>query len=238
MQKKLTTKSPVETEEVAIVESHETLPADLIVMPELGVITGEITRADIELPYIKIIQGIGESSLTYPEGSIVLNKQILTQTPRPGEYSDPIYVTVLKGKKLYREVIDWKRKPDAATMQVKTAETRAEAESWGIDYTEELRCLLLVRASTPEMKQRFDLEGPSGEKYTIAMGYFAGVAWGCGKSIIAAAASTLSKGSYLWEWAFKIRKEIYGKGPCYVPKINLSSEHNQEFIDWIKGLSL
>lgn len=243
MQKKLEIKEKVEEPVTEMVEpettavtvyedaSHAVVAPNVIALPALGRIEGEISASDFDMPYLKIIQGVGEASLKYQEGSIVLNKAVLTKPPMPGEYSEPICLTVLKGKKIYREKVKWDGKNFG-----RMAETRAEAESWNSDYSEELRVLTLVRATTPEMKQRFDLEGPGGEVYTLAMGYFAGVSWGCGKTVIAATATTLSKGCYTWEWKFQIRKEIYGKGTCYVPKITLSTEHSPETIEWIKTI--
>ena len=211
---------------------------DALVMPALGHIDGEITFSDFEMPYIKIVQGIGASSLKYNEGTIVFNgSEIAAPPPKPGEYSAPLLFTPLKGKKVYREKLPW---DDKNQKMGRIANTQQEIQNMvdekgeRIAYAEELRLVMLIRANNEETKAKFSLEGPDGNRYAMGMWFISGVSYGCGRALIAACSTTLAKCIFGWEWKLQVRKEPYGKGICYVPKIGLSTEHSKDTINWIR----
>ena len=249
MQKELKLKPrPAEAElisnlpaEIHHVEEEVSIASPEMIMPPLGQISGEITASDVEMPYLKIVQGVGESSVKYMAGSIVMSNHVLAKPSQdPTQPSEPVYLTVLKGKKVYREKIPWGQRGNARGRMV---DTLHEVESAGgtingpdANWGEEMRATILIRATTPEMKALFNLEAPNGDKYALSMWYLNGVTWSAARTIIAAAATTLTKGCYTWEWKLQVRKEQYGRGVCFVPKLALAAEHSADTLSWIRSI--
>jgi hypothetical protein len=235
-----------DSRETALAVSHQPESS----MPSLGVIEGELSMRDIELPYIQIIHGVGKNSLKYAEGSIVLSKQVIGKPPKnPGEFSEPIIFTVLNAKKVFKRkrlAHEWGEDYDRSKEILLTLE---DVKSVGGTtdgtlatptrplYYNELQLTALIRATNDEMFQRFSIDGPNAQKYAMAMMYLSGPAWGAAKTIITAYKVSLAKkGLCSWEFSLKIRKEEYGKGTCYLSHCSLSSPHDEATLEWLKTM--
>jgi hypothetical protein len=202
---------------------------------------GEISRSDIQLPYLSIVQKTSDLADNFKSGSVVFAKEV--QLAPPGQ---PCEVIILKLAKLYEEEIPYGT--EDARPQIFASIKDARAAGFDETYGAEKRVVtrgdmdVLVKApatfANPVHETMFSFEA-GGAKYALARWT---VRKGAYKTTAGAIITALQLGSALKEgiwaatWNLTVNTESNAKNTWYQPYLKISGKTSPEVLDLIRDL--
>ncbi len=95
-----------------------------------GAIRGEFTSADIRLPRLQIVQGSGELSKKYNQGTLLYMDEVLFDAVSPTQPPAVLKFIPIALRKQFRENVDPKQDPDARPRIVDTMEQVKQLGGW------------------------------------------------------------------------------------------------------------
>lgn len=226
------------TLEVAVVEDKQ-LAAPTNVFQQHG-----ISRSDITLPRVNLVQRTGGLCDNFQPGSFVLEKQIVLA--KPGE---PFFATVLGYDKYYRENVEY-----GSDEFGRRARNEEEVKAMGgttlydhpadVPYFQPVADFLLA-VKAPEGASEEDLgrflAEYEGEHYAIAVYTAAKSSYtSLAKRIFTDAVFTLKDGLHLAEYPIKSEVKKNGPNSWFVPVAGMPKRHaspeKAEFFVGLKGI--
>jgi len=230
------------SEELALVEGLDE-PTSLASL-NLGIdtVSGPISRSDIIIPSVKIVQSVGPLSVTFPEGGgkVVLNGELVIV-----EKEEPLELTVLGIAKQYVEALPYDPK-SAVKARTWTSHEQMVADGFWADWRDNKRppakelatMIWLIKKPDALDSPQFHLEGPDGGRYVMAKFIAQGTAYTRGaKKVFTALATSLSEtGLSSGKWRMFTHRVKAGDNFVYAPNMTEIGLHTDEFRGFIRTL--
>jgi len=168
-----------------------------------GGVEGDFDASDLKLPQFKVVNGSGDLSKRFNQGSLILGDELLAEPPSMKAGAEPATVRFipLKIQKQYRETLTQDEMEEG--LMPRTVNTVAEAEAlsgagatlWANGqkprWTPSAKCVFLIEEPEGNTSGAFthDLDG---KRYALAIHYSANTAYAdCGKRLFNAAQTIL-----------------------------------------------
>lgn len=209
-----------------------------------GGLEGEFESSDLQMPQLKIVNGSGELSQKFNQGSLILGDQILWTPPslKP-DANNPILTFIpVKVKKQFRENLSQDEVQEGLLPRV--VNTRAEAEELtGAGSTEwvgnqkprwspSAACMFLVQE--PEHNESAEEDSQfirqlDGKNWALAMYYAGGMAYKESAKVILSNAYTVLRRQgrivlHARLWTLQVTKKKAGNFGVFVPVLRLTRE--------------
>jgi hypothetical protein len=203
-------------------------------------VEGEITRADIRLPRLNIVQKVGDLSNIFTPGDILFNKELVL-----ADGKKPIPVTVLRLKKMYQEKIPY-GESEEMPVAYETAQEVIDAGGslrYGDTnyYAEIAHCMVAIRKPAEECPEDLAALFPyefEDQAYGLAMWTLTGSAFtAAGKTLITASQTVLKNGglcSGRWDLTTELKKNA--KNSWFAPKLKFAAKHTPEATAFFQSL--
>jgi hypothetical protein len=203
----------------------------------IGSITGEVGMTDFAVPKLKLAQNVGPltEELGFTSGDFVLaDETILWQLDCPD-----IEITILRAHKNFIEKTEYGSADMGRIFEsIEEAAAAGLTVTWGPnneppDIAPQLNLLVLIKQGEGVESELFNLEGPDGFRYALALWRAGGTAYGPVMQKVTSAARTrlvngLHTGSFLVS-AQKIKGRV---NSYWQPKMNPGVEHDEAFIEF------
>lgn len=216
----------------------------------VGGISGEFDKGDLSVPKLNIVQAVGPLSEDFKPGTVLFNKT-LTLVPAnddPKEWTPPLEITVLNARKQFQEVKDYDSDEQGRT--VDSMEEVEAAGGWIVWKNDEkppwrpmLTALCLIRSPSETVAEQFNIAGPDGHVYELALWVMTGVSYtSAAKQIITASQYSLKNKEtgeaelHKGRFHLQVRREKKGANLVYVPRLMLKGKHDDEFVNFASSL--
>jgi len=214
----------------------------------LGTIAGEISSDDLKLPRLVAVQSVGDLSTVFPQGSILLDGEVVLAGPSkdaPMKASEEVLLIPMKAAVVYRENFDYKDQSTKDKIPREFSSVEAMREAGGVDdfnrgvghfrKAMNLLCAISIPLSriTPTLEPYFvdiDEEASIGEEQGVALCVstvrFANSAFNsAGKTIITDSQRTFRSeegGLLAGLYAYKmVRRQLQTGDWIWVPELKL-----------------
>lgn len=235
--KKQSTETQITDSVTQVAEVPAQPKAVAVVAPANNGIEGEISRNDIRLPRINLVQKVGELSNIFTPGCFLFNKEVILSNGRA-----PIEVTVLRFRKQYQQDIPYGS--EEMPQNYDTAEEVLAAGGslrWGDpEYYKEIAHVQLA------MQKPFDcpveLEGLfphvfEDKNYGVAIWTLTGSAFtSAGKTLITAAYTLLKAGLHTGKFAVTSEIKKNAKNSWYAPVMKFAGKHSPEAVAFFESI--
>ncbi len=196
-------------------------------------VSGEISRADLQVPTLKLAQRVGELGEIFPPGTFVLNNEHALSDGK-----EPVNLVVGHWNKYYLENLEYgtDQIPRSAKNLSEVAELGGTTE-W-VDNAPPTWVPIGVATCIieGEDESHFPFEY-NDKRYAMALWTMRNTAYKrAGRVIMTAAAYNLKKGLEYGSWELSSKLETMGKNKVYVPTIKTSGRNDEEFAAWIRQL--
>ncbi len=205
--------------------------------PIVGYIVGEVSKADIIMPYMGIAQKVGGLGEMFEAGHVILNKEVDLTAAAP-----ILEVTVLGARKQYVENLpfDSGERPRYCDSEDEVAAMGGTTE-WrdGVPPTFVPLLTAQVLLRIPDgLERAYPLEF-KGKSYSLAQWTLRNTAYkSAGRSILSASAlpAYATCGLHHAKWELMVEKQKFGRNTVFVPKMRLMGKHDAEFVEFAAGL--
>lgn len=212
-------------------------PASPAIVTEDTDLEGEISRSDIRLPRINIVQKVGQLSNLFGPGSILFNKEVVLSNGKT-----PVEIVPLRLKKVYQQDLAYGSEETALVFE-RAEEVRAAGGSlqWGDDnyFTEVAHVqVAVVRPDDcpEELEALFPFE--HGDKvYGCAMWTLKGSGFtSAGRTLITARTALLRDGLHTGRFMLSTELKNNAKNSWYAPVLKFAGRNTEEASSFFAGL--
>jgi hypothetical protein len=224
-----------------------------------GGLEGEFEVSDLKTPQLKIVNGSGELSQKFNQGSVLFSDELIWDPPnlQPGAKNPVLFYVPLRIKKQLRENLTQDEVQEGLLPRV--VNTKAEAEelsgpgctNWINNqkprWSPSAACLLLVQE--PEHQDGVDRHAAfttqlDGENWALAMFYAGGVAYGESARVMLSNAYTSLRDRATGRvvlhkrvWTFQVAKVKRGNFSIFVPVVRMTREETgPDAVEFINNL--
>ena len=196
-------------------------------------VSGEISRADLQVPTLKLAQRVGELGELFPPGTFVLNNEHALSDGK-----EEIKLVVGHWNKYYLENLEYgtDQVPRSAKTLVEVAELDGTTE-W-IDGVPPTWVPIGVATCIieGEDESHFPFEY-NDKRYAMALWTMRNTAYKrAGRVIMTAAAYNLKQGLEYGSWGLTSTLTTLGKNKVYVPSVKTSGRNDEEFAEFVRQL--
>ena len=227
------------TDKVEVAEENALQTIEAPAMPVSSVeiqntsVSGEISRADLQVPTLKLAQPVGELGELFPPGTFVLNNEHALSDGK-----EEIKLVVGHWNKYYLENLEYgtDQMPRSAKTLAEVAELEGTTE-W-IDGVPPTWVPIGVATCIieGEDESHFPFEY-NDKRYAMALWTMRNTAYKrAGRVIMTAAAYNLKQGLEYGAWNLTSALTTLGKNKVYVPSIKTSGRNDEEFADFVRQL--
>tara|TARA_R110002020_G_scaffold125207_4_gene282341 strand:- start:5192 stop:5905 length:714 start_codon:yes stop_codon:yes gene_type:complete len=227
------------TDKVEVAEENALQTIEAPAMPVSSVeiqntsVSGEISRADLQVPTLKLAQRVGELGELFPPGTFVLNNEHALSDGK-----EEIKLVVGHWNKYYLENLEYgtDQMPRSAKTLAEVAELEGTTE-W-IDGVPPTWVPIGVATCIieGEDESHFPFEY-NDKRYAMALWTMRNTAYKrAGRVIMTAAAYNLKQGLEYGAWNLTSALTTLGKNKVYVPSIKTSGRNDEEFADFVRQL--
>jgi len=232
----------VEMDELALIEGGDEPTSLASLNMTIDSVSGPISRTDIIIPGVKIVQSVGPLSFTFPKnlGSVVLNGELVIV-----QEDEPVELTVLSIAKQYVEALPYDPDSKVRARVWGTHEAMVKDGFWA-DWRNDKRppakematMILLIKKPDELDSPQFHLVGPDGGRYVMAKFIAQGTSYTRGaKKVFTALATSLSEtGLSSGKWSMFTHRVLAGKNYVYAPNLTEIGVHTDEFRAFIRTL--
>ena len=240
------------TSAVAVVTPNTSLAPSRPAAPmAVGGLVGDFGDADIKLPRLNIVQGVGDLSADFKPGSIVYNGEVaLIPAGDPKEWTSPLNLTVISARKDFIQNTDYDSDERADVVgSLEEVEQRGGTIEWLNDQPPSWlpRLTMLVLIEAPEGNEAFaercSLVAPNGKPCELALWTVRKSAYTrAGKAVMTAARYNLRNKEtnepelHHGKWTLQVRREKLGQYQVYVPLLKQNGRHDKEYVDFAAQL--
>lgn len=192
-------------------------------------VEGEISRTDIRLPRLNLVQKVGDLSNLFSPGVFLFNKEVVLSDGKT-----PINLTVLRLKKMYQQAIPYGTSDEMPLSFNTAAEVVAIGGSlrWGEEnyYSEiaHVQVAIAMPADCPEELQPLFPHEVGGEAYGLAMWTLTGSGFtSAGKTLITAASTLLRAGLHTGRFNLTSELKKNAKNSWLAPVIKFAGKHSE-----------
>jgi hypothetical protein len=200
-------------------------------------IEGEISRNDIKLPRINLVQKVGDLSNLFSPGIFLFNKEVILSNGKT-----PFEVTVLRLRKQYQQDIPYGS--EEMPQSYDTAdEVLASGGSlkWGDDnYYKEIAHVQLAMEKPSDCPSELEGLFPhvfEDKQYGVAIWTLTGSAFtSAGKTLITAAYTLLKAGLHTGKFAVTSEIKKNAKNSWYAPVLKFAGKHSPEAVAFFESI--
>jgi hypothetical protein len=222
-----------------------------------GALEGEFDMNDLRMPQLKLVNGSGELSQKWNQGTLLFADELLWNPPniQPGAKNPTLIFIPVRIKKQFRENLSQEEVQEGAMPRV--VNTRAEAEEMGGStvwagnqkprWSPSAACMFLLQE--PEHQDRLDEDRHpafsyqlDGKNWALGMYFAGGVAYNESAKLILSNAYTVlkEKGQIVLHkrlWTFQVGKKKAGNFSIFVPVMRLTRENTgPEAVEFIQSI--
>ena len=232
---------PDPTKEVAVMPNKSIVPTGA----EDSDVSGEVNSSDIKLPYLNIVQGVGDLSAIFDPGQIIVAGEVpMTTAPEKDGGKAPILeIAVIWARKQYVEMVDY---DSGERGRIFDTEAGVLAAGLHLDWVDNvpppagpmLTCLVLVKQT--------ELAEESGSPY-FSLEYgkdaYAPCMWRLQRTAYTRAAKTIlsakamSRTEPLCTKRFQLcaKREKVGKNWIFTPFLRAVGKYDADFVEFVKA---
>ena len=200
-------------------------------------IEGEVSRNDIKLPRINLVQKVGDLSNLFTPGVFLFNKEVILSNGKT-----PFEVTVLRLRKQYQQDLPYGSEELPQTYDT-ADEVLANGGSlkWGDDnYFKEIAHVQVVMEKPsdcpPELEGLFPYSFQDKD-YGVAIWTLTGSAFtSAGKTLITAAYTLLKAGLHTGKFAVTAEIKKNAKNSWYAPLFKFAGKHSPEAVEFFGSI--
>jgi hypothetical protein len=200
-------------------------------------IQGEISRSDIKLPRINLVQKVGDLSNLFTPGIFLFDKSIVLS-----EGKVPFEITVLHLKKMYQEDLDFtsKETPQSFDTADEVIAAGGSLKSRDANYYKEVAHVQVVIEKPKDCPEELEGLFPyefEGKQYGSAIWTLTGSAFtNTGKTLITAAFTLLRAGLHTGKFLITSELKKNEKNSWYAPIAKFGGKHTPEQAEFFKSL--
>jgi hypothetical protein len=224
---------------LAVMPKQSIIPAGA----ESGDVSGEVDQSDIKLPYLNIVQGVGDLSENFTPGQIVLAGEVaLTEPPKKEGKGAIIEMVIVWAKKQFIEKLPYGTDERARIFDTEAGVVEAGLHLDWIDNTPPpagplLTALILVKKpeDCEEESAYFSLEYGK-DVYAPCMWRLQNTAYTrAAKTILTAKA--MSRNAALASNRFQLatKREKVGQNWIFTPNLRAGGKYDADFVEFVKA---
>lgn len=226
--------APAEAPEKALAPLAQASPA---IVSEDSDMEGEISRSDIRLPRVNIVQKVGALSNLFGPGSILFNKEVVLSNGK-----SPVEIIPLRLKKVYQQDLPYGSEETALVFE-RAEEVRAAGGSmqWGDDnYFTEVAHVQVAVVRPDDCPEELEVMFPfehAGKVYGCAMWTLKGSGFTtAGRTLITARTTLLREGLHTGRFMLSTELKNNAKNSWYAPVLKFAGRNDAEASSFFAGL--
>lgn len=199
----------------------------------LGAISGCISRDDIIVPRLDIVQGVGPLAGRFPLGSIVFNKETLLS-----DGHEPLELTILSARKQFVQKLPFEARKRALVFDTledvrRVGGRMGREKGQGPVFSPILHVQLAFKAPQ-DTGYPYPLHDGNAS-YGLAAWTLRGAAYfGAGRSILTAASFGLKDSLFRGKWQLTTRIDPFGNHQAACPTLRHEGEHSPAFVEFLQ----